>query len=165
MSSLNDFPSFELSDKRTIREINGYLEEGSNEVLVFNEVKLFFIRFFFHLFLFICNLTCFNFNFQELAYPLIDIYKKPKIRSLLSNRKPEDLFLEKPVSHWNKAFYLWKNQGLVQSLIHLSSVDDNSLYCQSLWQKSIKALSTFFLRIYYFIISIHHHFYPFSAVS
>lgn len=103
--------------------------------------------------------------FQEIAYPLIDIYKKPKIRSLLSNRKPQDVFLEKPVSHWSKAFYLWKNQGLFDCLNHLSSIDDDSIYCQALWQKSVKIIAAFFLRIYYLIISIHHHFYPFSAVS
>jgi len=43
MSSLKDFPTFEISNKRTIREINGYLEEGSNEVLIFNEVSLILI--------------------------------------------------------------------------------------------------------------------------
>ncbi|RWS31523.1 aladin-like protein [Leptotrombidium deliense] len=132
MCSLDSFPSPQNLEERSLREVDEYIESGPDAV--FNE---------------------------ELFYPSISIDPKSIIKPSLINEKISDVFIEKDVTPWKKAFFIYRCEGFLASMRVLHSANCG----ESKWLLFSKKVASFILLVWNMILNVYGYFYPYSLLS
>jgi len=138
------YPNDQTSDIRSIREVNGEIEDGPCDVLVFND---------------------------DVYYPLIDIEPKSIFKPSIINIKPNSVFIEDETSsNLKKAYFKWRSEGFCSSLEYLSSLqpdqENEENDGEEHWsRKIIKNIAYYLLYMWRKILLIYVYFYPYALMN
>lgn len=164
------------TDIRSIREVNGEIEDGPCDVLVFNDVSnksrfktsLLNTRWSIEckLISFFCSLK------QDVYYPLINIDPKSIIKPSVINIKPNEVFIENETSSFKKAYFKWRSEGLCSALEFLSALptttsrgENGEEVGESFGKTFFRAFAHYLLLIWCKLLLVYVYFYPYALLS
>lgn len=167
MAEFDKFPLIEAgSTRRTVREYDGRLEEGTSDpAIINNQVNIcFFENRAFLLPILIYVLSHFPL-LQGVEYPLIDIDKKPIIKPVKSSFRAKDYFVEEPAGDWKKCYQLWTEDGTLSALNFITSLPSVEPILPNIGRTIAKTFAYAVLYLCKLFLQIYLYFFPYAKVG
>ncbi|XP_015789684.1 aladin [Tetranychus urticae] len=140
MAEFDKFPLIEAgSTRRTVREYDGRLEEGTSDPAIINN--------------------------QGVEYPLIDIDKKPIIKPVKSSFRAKDYFVEEPAGDWKKCYQLWTEDGTLSALNFITSLPSVEPILPNIGRTIAKTFAYAVLYLCKLFLQIYLYFFPYAKHS